>query len=76
MLIRLERPFQVKINSPLLDAIKHMLPYAKFLKELCNTKRITNVAKKAFLDLNVSSIISCLIQAKYKDPIALSFPYS
>jgi len=44
-----------------------MPPYAKFLKELCTTKGITNVPKKAFLALNVSSIISHHILAKYKD---------
>ena len=59
---------QVKINIPLLDAIQQMPPYAKFLKELCTTKRMTNVPKKAFLASNVSSIISCQIPAKYKDP--------
>ena len=30
---------QVNINIPLLDAIKHVLVYAKFLKELCTPKR-------------------------------------
>jgi len=58
---------QVKINIPLLDAIQQMPPYAKFLKELCTTKRTTNVPKKAFLASNVSSIISHHIPAKYKD---------
>lgn len=59
---------QVKINIPLLDAINQMPPYAKFLKELCTTKRATNVPKKAFLASNVSSIISNQIPVKYKDP--------
>jgi len=45
-----------------------MPPYAKFLKELCTTKRTTNVLKKIFLASNVSSIISHQISAKYKDP--------
>ena len=44
-----------------------MPPHAKFLKELCTTKRATNVPKKAFLASNVSSIISCQIPTKYKD---------
>ena len=30
---------QVHINIPLLDAIKHVLTYAKILKELCTQKR-------------------------------------
>ena len=29
---------QVKINIPLLDAIKHVPSYAKFLKDLCTVK--------------------------------------
>ena len=45
-----------------------MPPYAKFLKELCTTKRMTNVPKKAFLAYNVSYIISRQIPSKYKDP--------
>ena len=48
-----------------------MPPYAKFLKEFYTTKRITNVPNKAFLALNMRSIISQQIQAKYKD---LSWP--
>ena len=30
---------KVKLNIPLLDAIKQIPKYAKFLKELCTTKR-------------------------------------
>ena len=30
---------EVHINIPLLDAIKHVLAYAKFLKELCTQRR-------------------------------------
>ena len=33
---------QVKINIPLLDAIKQILSYAKFLKDLCTVKRKLN----------------------------------
>jgi hypothetical protein len=40
---------QVKINIPLLDAIKQVPSYAKFLKDLCIVKRKMNVKKKAFL---------------------------
>jgi hypothetical protein len=40
---------QVKINIPLLDAIKQIHFYAKFLKDLCTVKRKLNVKKKAFL---------------------------
>jgi hypothetical protein len=40
---------QVRINIPLLDAIKQVPFYAKFLKDLCTVKGKLNVKKKAFL---------------------------
>jgi hypothetical protein len=50
---------QVKINLPLLDAIKQVPAYAKFLKDLCTQKRQTraNTPKKVFFTEQVSSII-------------------
>jgi len=59
---------QVKVNIPLLDVVQQMPPYAKFLKDLCTTKRKTNVPKKAFLAANVSSILTQPMNVKYKDP--------
>ncbi|XP_026399944.1 uncharacterized protein LOC113295827 [Papaver somniferum] len=41
---------QVKINLPLLDAIKHVPTMDKFLKDMCTVKRDANVHKKAFFD--------------------------
>jgi hypothetical protein len=38
---------QVRINIPLLDAIKQVPFYAKFLKDLCTVKRKLNVKKKS-----------------------------
>ena len=48
---------QVRINIPLLDAIKHVPSYVKFLKDLCTMKRKLNVKKKAFLAEQVSFIL-------------------
>ncbi|RVW36255.1 hypothetical protein CK203_107276 [Vitis vinifera] len=59
---------QVKVNIPLLDMIKQVPTYAKFLKDLCTIKRGLNVSKKAFLTKQVSSIIQCKSPVKYKDP--------
>ena len=59
---------QVKVNIPLLDMIKQVPTYAKFLKDLCTIKRGLNVSKKAFLTEQVSSIIQCKSPVKYKDP--------
>ena len=59
---------QVKVNIPLLDMIKQVPIYAKFLKDLCTVKRGLNVNKKAFLTEQVSAIIECKTPVKYKDP--------
>ena len=59
---------QVKVNIPLLDMIKHVPKYAKFLKDLCTLKRGLNVDKIAFLIKQVSSIIQHRTPMKYKDP--------
>ena len=40
---------QVKVNIPLLDIIKQVPTYVKFLKDLFTVKRGLNVDKKAFL---------------------------
>ena len=59
---------QVKVNIPLLDMIKEVPTYAKFLKDLCTVKRGLNVDKKAFLTKQVSAIIQWKTPVKYKDP--------
>ena len=58
---------QVKVNIPLLDMIKQVPTYAKFLKDLCTVKRGLNVDKKAFLTKQVNAIIQCKTPVKYKD---------
>lgn len=52
----------------MLDAIKQVPSYAKFLKDLCTKKRNIHVQKKAFLIENVSSILQHKIPLKCKDP--------
>ena len=59
---------QVKVNIPLLDMIKQVPTYAKFLKDLCAVKKGLNVNKKAFLTEQVSAIIGNKTPVKYKDP--------
>ena len=58
---------QVKVNIALLDMIKQVPTYAKFLKDLCTVKRGLNVEKKAFLTEQVNAIIQCKTPVKYKD---------
>ena len=59
---------QVKVNIPLLDMIKQVPTYAKFLKDLCTVKKGLGIEKKDFLTEQVSSIIQCKTPVKYKDP--------
>ena len=59
---------QVKVNIPLLDMIKQVPTYGKFLKDLCIMKRRMNVDKKAFLTEQVNASIQCKNPVKYKDP--------
>jgi hypothetical protein len=59
---------QVRINIPLLDAMKQVPSYAKFLKHLCTVKRKLNVKKKALLAEQVSVILQNNNALKYKDP--------
>ena len=63
---------QVKVNIPLLNMIKQVPTYAKFLKDLCTVKRGLGIKKKAFLTEQVSAIIQSKTSVKYKDPGSLT----
>ena len=56
------------MNIPLLDMIKQVPTYAKFLKDLCTVKKGLGIDKKAFMTEQVNSIIQCKTLVKYKDP--------
>ncbi|XP_031269937.1 uncharacterized protein LOC116128366 [Pistacia vera] len=60
---------QVQINIPLLDAIKQVPAYAKFLKDLCTQKRRmkSHTSKTVHLPKNISAIISNHLPSKLKD---------
>ena len=59
---------QVKLNIHLLDAIKQISSYAKFLKDLCTIKRKLGVNKEAFMTEQSTSLIRNKFPPKYKDP--------
>ena len=59
---------QVKVNIPLLDAIKKIPSYAKFLKDLCTVKRKLGVIKDEFMTEQSTSLIRNNLPSKYKDP--------
>ncbi|KAL0295215.1 UNVERIFIED_CONTAM: hypothetical protein Sradi_6846400 [Sesamum radiatum] len=49
---------KVEINIPLLDAIKQIPKYAKFLKELCTNKRKLKDKERIIFGKNVSAVIN------------------
>nr|GEV41483.1 hypothetical protein [Tanacetum cinerariifolium] len=61
---------QVKINIPLIDAIKQIPAYAKFLKDLCTQKRKLKATLPKNIDLteHVSAVLSNSLPPKFKDP--------
>ena len=59
---------QVKVNIPLLDMIKQVPTYAKFLKDMCTVKKGLGIEKKAFITEKVSAIIQSKTLVKFKDP--------
>ena len=59
---------QVKLNIPLLDAIKQIPSYAKFLKDLCTVKIKLGVNKEAYMTEQSTSLIQNNFPPKYKDP--------
>ena len=65
---------QVKVNIPLLDLIKQVPAYAKFLKDLCTIKKGLGIEKKAFLTEHVSAIIQSKYPVKYNDPGSPTIP--
>ncbi|KAK9682623.1 hypothetical protein RND81_10G086100 [Saponaria officinalis] len=58
---------KVEVNIPLLDAIKQVPKYAKFLKELCTNKRKFK-NERASVGENLSAILQRKIPPKCKDP--------
>ncbi|XP_070660603.1 uncharacterized protein [Malus domestica] len=65
---------KVQVNIPLLDAIKQVPRYAKFLKELCTTrKRIPN-KEVVKVSENVSAVLQRKLPPKCKDPGSFTIP--
>jgi hypothetical protein len=66
----------VKLNIPLIDVIKQILKYAKFLKELCTTKRAYKL--KGYETVSMGEVIYAVIQKnlplKQKDSCAFIIP--
>ena len=59
---------QVKVNIPLLDAIKQISLVTKFLKDLCTVKRKLGVNKDAFMVEQSTSLIRNNLPPKIQRP--------
>ncbi|XP_042379999.1 uncharacterized protein LOC121972387 [Zingiber officinale] len=64
---------KVEVNIPLLKVIKHILKYAKFLKDLCVHKRKLKGSELVSMGKNVSALIQMMPQ-KCKDPGVFTIP--
>ncbi|KAJ9178685.1 hypothetical protein P3X46_010549 [Hevea brasiliensis] len=65
---------KVEVNIPLLDVIKQVPKYAKFLKELCITKRKLRNNEKISVGENVSALIQRKLSPMCKDSGSFSIP--
>ncbi|CAN6700791.1 unnamed protein product [Malus baccata var. baccata] len=66
---------KVQVNIPLLEAIKQVPKYAKFLKELCRTKRRMSNKEVVKVSENVSAVLQRKLPTKCKDPGSFTIPY-
>ncbi|CAN6700789.1 unnamed protein product [Malus baccata var. baccata] len=59
---------KVHVNIPLLDAIKQIPKYAKFLKKLCTTRKRIQENEVVHVSENVSALLQRKLPPKCKDP--------
>ncbi|KAM1699252.1 hypothetical protein ACFX1Q_030307 [Malus domestica] len=65
---------KVQVNIPLLDVIKQVPKYAKFLKELCTTRKRASNKKVVRVSENVSAVLQRKLPPKCKDPGSFTIP--
>ncbi|KAM1489349.1 hypothetical protein ACFXTO_032624 [Malus domestica] len=65
---------KVQVNIPLLDAIKQVAKYAKFLKELCTTRKRASNKEVVRVSENVSAVLQRKLPHKCKDPDSFTIP--
>ncbi|CAN6544084.1 unnamed protein product [Malus baccata var. baccata] len=65
---------KVQVNIPLLDAIKQVPKYAKFLKELCTTRKRASNKEVVRVSENVSAVLQKKLPPKCKDPGSFTIP--
>ncbi|CAM8896974.1 unnamed protein product [Rhodiola kirilowii] len=65
---------KVEINIPLLEAIKQIPRYSKFLKELCTNRRRGTQPDQELMSRNVSAVIQRKVPPKCGDPGTYTIP--
>ncbi|KAM1519914.1 hypothetical protein ACFX1Z_022665 [Malus domestica] len=65
---------KVQVNIPLLDAIKQIPKYAKFLKKLCTTRKRFREKEVVHVSENVSAMLQRKLPTKCKDPGSFTIP--
>ncbi|XP_021832875.1 uncharacterized protein LOC110772723 [Prunus avium] len=65
---------KVQVNIPLLDAIKQIPSYAKFLKDLCTNKRRFQDHETVALTEKASAVLQRKLLPKLKDPGSFTIP--
>ncbi|XP_021832887.1 uncharacterized protein LOC110772736 [Prunus avium] len=65
---------KVQINIPLLDVIKQIPSYAKFLKDICTNKRRFEEHEQVMLSENVSAVLQRKFPPKLQDPKSFTIP--
>ncbi|CAM8957020.1 unnamed protein product [Rhodiola kirilowii] len=65
---------KVEINIPLLEAIKQIPRYAKFLKELCTNRRRSTRNDQELMSRNVSAVMQRKVPPKCGDPGTYTIP--
>ncbi|KAM2325828.1 hypothetical protein ACFX1X_025128 [Malus domestica] len=65
---------KVQVNIPLLEAIKQVPRYAKFLKELCTTRKRISNKEVVQVSENVSAVLQRKLPPKCKDPGSFTIP--
>ncbi|CAN6562339.1 unnamed protein product [Malus baccata var. baccata] len=65
---------KVQVNIPLLDAIKQVPNYAKFLNELCTTRKSASNKEVVRVSENVSAMLQRKLHPKCKDPGNFTIP--
>ncbi|XP_076935335.1 uncharacterized protein LOC143601955 [Bidens hawaiensis] len=65
---------KVEVNIPLLDAIKQVPRYAKFLKQLCTSKKKLKGTETVKVSENISAVLQKRLPPKCKDPGVFTVP--